>query len=94
VNPELEAIARRVMGDYPEYEVSVHFGFLFRAVLRGPLTPVHDEATTAEELRRGIENQIIMRRLIAEDAERRETAPRAASEVGPGRQPDTPGTVR
>ena len=93
-NPELTEIARRVMKDYPDYLVTVHFGFLFRAVLRGPLTPVHVEAATEEELRRGIENQVTMQRLAAGDAEHREAVPRAAHKAAPGRLLNTPGTVR
>lgn len=94
VNPELAEVARRVMADYPEYEVSVHFGFLFRAVPRGPLTPVHVEAETEEELRRGIGNQITMRRLAGGHAEHREAASRAVREAARNRLLDIPGTVR
>jgi len=74
VSPTLAEIARRVIKDYPDYVVTVHFGFLFRAMLDGPLTPVHVEATTEEELRAGIERQIRMRELAARDAEPREAA--------------------
>ena len=90
----LAEVARRVMADYPEYEVSVHFGFLFRAVPRGPLTPVHVEAETEEELRRGIGNQITMRRLAGGHAEHREAASRAVREAARNRLLDIPGTVR
>ena len=50
-----------------------HFGFLFRAVLRGPLPPVHVEATTEAELRSGIARQSRSRELAARDAQPRET---------------------
>lgn len=73
VNPELTAAAGRVMADFPEYEVAIVFGVLFRAVLRGVLYPVPVEASTEEDLRRGIEKQIRMRRIAARSAERGST---------------------
>lgn len=70
-SPALTGITQRVMDDYPGYLVTVHFGF--RAVLCGPLTPVHVEATTEAELRSGIARQIRSRELAARDAQPRET---------------------
>ena len=71
---DLADIARRVMKDFPDYEVVVVFGFLLRAARRGVLTAVSVEATTEEELRTGITRQRRMRELAARDAELREAA--------------------
>lgn len=75
VNPEMSVIASRVAKDYPAYEVAEVFGVMFRATMRGVLTPVPVEASTEEELRRGIERQIRMRELAARDEEHRGMVP-------------------
>lgn len=74
VNPELTAIAERVMEDFPGWEITVHFGFLFRAAPPGSLTPVHVEATAEGELRAGIARQRRTWELSAQEAEPREAA--------------------
>ena len=71
---DLADIARRVMKDFPDYEVVVVFGFLLRAARRGVLTAVPVEAKTEKELRTGITRQRRMGQLAASDTERREAA--------------------
>lgn len=59
---DLDEVARRVTKRYPDYQVTVSFGFLLRACLRVELgvTAVPVEATTEDELVRRIEHQIRM----------------------------------
>jgi hypothetical protein len=72
VNPDLEAIAVRARGKYPEYDVAVCHGFLLRASWRNAATgtalPV--ETATEELLLSGIARQVRMRELDAQRAER------------------------
>ena len=66
---EKTAIAKRVMADYPEFTVTVHFGFLLRAERGGQLIPFPVEARTEDELRDRIKRHIQMRELAAADRE-------------------------
>jgi hypothetical protein len=62
---DLEEIAVRARGKYPEYDIGVCYGFLLRAVWRNTSTPVPVEATTEELLIGGIARQVRMRELDA-----------------------------
>jgi len=62
-DPALTAAAKAVEADYPEYEVIVHFGFLYRAQIRGSMSPLHVEASSESELRSALDTDRGMREL-------------------------------
>lgn len=66
-DPALLATARAVEADYPEYEVTVHFGFLYRGAIRGSTSPLHVEASSEDELRAALDGDRRMRELARRD---------------------------
>jgi hypothetical protein len=66
-DPAMEAVARAVEADYPEYEVSVHFNAIYVAVLRGSGCGAHVEASDEDELRAKLNADRSLRRWAAAD---------------------------